>query len=120
MKNTPGRFSEDLLFHFTEQYSTLSHVSGTPSLVTTSARASGRDTLTVHIAIPLLHSSMDTLLPSGGQDRRECVTNKVLNGKGGRWEEEVPPMAAVRCDHAVVSNRHTVVVAGGAENEKEK
>ena len=29
-------------------------------------------------------------------------------------------MAAARCDHAVVSNRHTVVVAGGAENEKEE
>ena len=52
----------------------------------------------------------------GGQDERE-TTNKVLSRKGGRWEEEVPPMVTARCNHAVISNKHTVVVAGGEKEE---
>ena len=53
----------------------------------------------------------------GGRDERDRTTNKVLSRKGGRWEEEVSPMAAARCGHAVVSNGHTVVVAGGEKEE---
>ena len=53
----------------------------------------------------------------GGRDERE-TTNKVLSRKGGRWEEEVPPMVTARSDHAVMTNKHTVVVAGGREKEE--
>ena len=52
----------------------------------------------------------------GGLNERE-TTNKVLSRKGGRWEEEVPPMMTARYDHAVMTNTHTVVVAGGIEEE---
>ena len=54
----------------------------------------------------------------GGQDEGRRATNKVLSRKGGRWEEEVPPMAVARWDHALVSDGHTVVVAGGEEKEE--
>ena len=53
----------------------------------------------------------------GGRDERDRTTNKVLSRKGGRWEEEVPPMVTARSDHAVISNEHTVVVAGGEWEE---
>ena len=53
----------------------------------------------------------------GGQDERE-TTNKVLSRKGGRWEEEVPPMVTARYNHAVMTNKQTVVVAGGSEEEE--
>ena len=52
----------------------------------------------------------------GGRDERE-TTNKVLSRKGGRWEEEVPPMVTARYDHAVMTNKQTVVVAGGEKEE---
>ena len=52
----------------------------------------------------------------GGRDERE-ITNKVLSRKGGRWEEEVPPMVTARYDHAVINNKQTVVVAGGEKEE---
>ena len=52
----------------------------------------------------------------GGRNERE-TTNKVLSRKGGRWEEEVPPMVTARYNHAVMTNKHTVVVAGGGEEE---
>ena len=52
----------------------------------------------------------------GGRNERE-TTNKVLSRKGGRWEEEVPPMVTARYDHAVMTNKHTVVVAGGEKEE---
>ena len=52
----------------------------------------------------------------GGRSKRE-TTNKVLSRKGGRWEEEVPPMVTARYDHAVVSNEHTLVAAGGDVEE---
>ena len=52
----------------------------------------------------------------GGRGERE-TTNKVLSRKGGRWEEEVPPMVTARYNHAVMTNKHTVVVAGGEEEE---
>ena len=51
----------------------------------------------------------------GGRDERDRTTNKVLSRKGGRWEEEVPPMVTARYNHAVITNKHTVVVAGGRE-----
>ena len=54
----------------------------------------------------------------GGRDERDQTTNKVLSRKGGRWEEEVPPMVTARCDHAAITNTHTVVVAGGWEKEE--
>ena len=53
----------------------------------------------------------------GGQDERE-ITNKVLSRKGGRWEEEVPPMVTPRYKHAVITNKQVVVVAGGAREEE--
>ena len=53
----------------------------------------------------------------GGQDERDQTTNKVLSRKGGRWEEEVPPMVTARYNHAVITNKHTVVVAGGDGEE---
>ena len=53
----------------------------------------------------------------GGRDERNRTTNKVLSRKEGRWEEEVPPMVTARSDHAVISNEHTVVVAGGEWEE---
>ena len=49
----------------------------------------------------------------GGRNKREQTTNKVLSLKGGRWEEEVPPMVIARWRHAVISDGHNVVVAGG-------
>ena len=52
----------------------------------------------------------------GGRKERE-TTNKVLSRKGGRWEEEVPPMVTARSNHAVISNKQTVVVAGGEKEE---
>ena len=55
----------------------------------------------------------------GGLDERDQTTNKVLSRKGGRWEEEVPPMVTARCDHAAITNKHTVVVAGGEEESVE-
>ena len=42
----------------------------------------------------------------GGQSKREQTSNKVLSLKGGRWEEEVPPMVRARWRHAVVSDGH--------------
>ena len=66
-------------------------------------------------ALTVINGYLTTI---GGRDERRRTTNKVLNRKGGRWEEEVPPMAAARCDHAVVSDGHTVVVAGGAVKEE--
>ena len=53
----------------------------------------------------------------GGRNERDRTTNKVLSRKGGRWEEEVPPMVTARYNHAVMTNKHTVVVAGGEEEE---
>ena len=53
----------------------------------------------------------------GGRDERDQTTNKVLSRKGGRWEEEVPPMVTARYDHVVIGNKHTVVVAGGEKEE---
>ena len=53
----------------------------------------------------------------GGRNERE-TTNKVLSRKGGRWEEKVPPMVTARYDHAVMTNKHTVVVAGGGKMEE--
>ena len=53
----------------------------------------------------------------GGCDERDRTTNKVLSRKGGRWEEEVPPMVTARYDHAVITNKQTVVVAGGEKEE---
>ena len=53
----------------------------------------------------------------GGRDERYQTTNKVLSRKGGRWEEEVPPMVTARSDHAVMTNKQTVVVAGGMGEE---
>ena len=53
----------------------------------------------------------------GGRDERHRTTNKVLSRKGGRWEEEVPPMVTARSDHAVMTNKQTVVVAGGKKEE---
>ena len=53
----------------------------------------------------------------GGRDERDQTTNKVLSRKGGRWEEEVPPMVTARYNHAVMTNKHTVVVAGGEKEE---
>ena len=53
----------------------------------------------------------------GGRDERDRTTNKVLSRKGGRWEEEVPPMVTARYDHAVMTNKQTVVVAGGEKEE---
>ena len=53
----------------------------------------------------------------GGRGERDRATNKVLSRKGGRWEEEVPPMVTARYDHAVINNKQTVVVAGGEEEE---
>ena len=53
----------------------------------------------------------------GGQDERDRTTKKVLSRKGGRWKEEVPPMVTARYDHAVMTNKHTVVVAGGEKEE---
>ena len=67
-------------------------------------------------ALTVINGYLTTI---GGQDERGRTTNKVLSRKGGRWEEEVPPMAAARCRHAVVNNGHTVVVAGGAEEKEE-
>ena len=54
----------------------------------------------------------------GGQDERYQTTNKVLSRKGGRWEEEVPPMVTARYNHLVMTNKHTVVVAGGEKKEE--
>ena len=49
----------------------------------------------------------------GGRSKREQTTNKVLNLKGGRWEEEeVLPMVRACWRHAV-SDGHTVAAAGG-------
>ena len=53
----------------------------------------------------------------GGRYERDRTTNKVLSRKGGRWEEEVPPMVTARYNHAVITNKHTVVVAGGEKEE---
>ena len=53
----------------------------------------------------------------GGRDERDRTTNKVLSRKGGRWEEVVPPMVTARSDHAVMTNKQTVVVAGGMGEE---
>ena len=58
----------------------------------------------------------DYLTTVGGRNERE-TTNKVLSRKGGRWEEEVPPMVTARYKHAVISNKHTVMVAGGEKEE---
>ena len=67
-----------------------------------------------YTALTVINGYLNTV---GGRDERDCTTNKLLSRKGGRWKEEVPPMAAARYDHAVVSNGHTVVVAGGEEEE---
>ena len=53
----------------------------------------------------------------GGRDERDRTTNKVLSRKGGRWEEEVPPMVTARSNHVVMTNKQTVVVAGGEKEE---
>ena len=65
-------------------------------------------------ALTVINGHLTTI---GGRDERDRTTNKVLSRKGGRWEEEVPPMAVARYDHALVSDGHTVVVAGGDEEE---
>ena len=52
----------------------------------------------------------------GGVHRGQ-ITNKIVSWKGGRWEEEVPPMRRARYRHAVVNDGRTVVVAGGEEEE---
>ena len=54
----------------------------------------------------------------GGVNEGGQITNKVVSWKGGRWEEEVPPMRRARYQHAVVNDGCTVVVAGGAEEEE--
>ena len=61
-------------------------------------------------ALTIINGHLTTI---GGEDRGGQVTNKVLILKGGRWEEEVPPLRRARWDHALVSDGHTVVVAGG-------
>ena len=67
-----------------------------------------------YTALTVINGHLTTI---GGQDEGR-TTNKVLSRKGGRWEEEVPPMAVARWYHALVSDGHTVVVAGGAEKEE--
>ena len=67
-----------------------------------------------YTALTVINGYLTTI---GGLDERRRTTNKVLIRKGGRWEEEVPPMAVARWDHAVVSSGHAVVVAGGFEEE---
>ena len=67
-----------------------------------------------YTALTVINGYLTTI---GGRDEGR-TTNKVLSRKGGRWEEEVPPMAVARWDHAVVSDGHTVVVAGGEEKEE--
>ena len=67
-----------------------------------------------YTALTVINGYLTTI---GGLDKRDRTTNKVLIRKGGRWEEEVPPMAVARWDHAVVSSGHAVVVAGGEKEE---
>ena len=68
-----------------------------------------------YTALTVINGHLTTI---GGRDEGRRTTNKVLSRKGGRWEEEVPPMAVARWDHALVSDGHTVVVAGGREKEE--
>ena len=63
-----------------------------------------------YTALTIINGHLTTI---GGEDRGGQVTNKVLSLKGGRWEEEVPPLRRARWGHALVSDGHTVVVAGG-------
>ena len=51
----------------------------------------------------------------GGWNRRDRKTNKLQSWKEGKWTEEVPPMIRPRWDHAVVTDGHRVVVAGGED-----
>ena len=67
-----------------------------------------------YTALTVINGHLTTI---GGRDERRRTTNKVLSRKGGRWEEEVPPMAVARYGHALVSDGHTVVVAGGEKEE---
>ena len=68
-----------------------------------------------YTALTVINGHLTTI---GGLDKGRRTTNKVLSRKGGRWEEEVPPMAVARCGHALVSDGHTVVVAGGEKEEE--
>ena len=61
-------------------------------------------------ALTIINGCLTTIR---GRTKTEQTTNKVLSLKGGRWEEEVPPMVKARWRHAAVSDGHTVVAAGG-------
>ena len=63
-------------------------------------------------ALAIINGYLTTV---GGRNTEDQTTNKVLSWKGESWEPEVPPMKTPRYRHAVVSNKHTVVVAGGRE-----
>lgn len=54
----------------------------------------------------------DLLTAIGGKEGSH-KTNKVVSWKDGKWMEVFPPMNTARFEHAVVSDGHYVIAAGG-------
>ena len=80
-----------------------------------------KDIWAIHSRCPYQETALTfingNLTAIGGQDS-DLATNKVLSWMEGSWEEEIPPMTRARYRHAAVTDGgHTVVVAGGWEEE---